>query len=412
MTKHPTQRSVRFSKLVSDYGAEFFRDALTRFIVRFNNPTFTSRQVETESSSIALPFNSVPVFHRIKYTTEDPYTTGGPSDSVIDSIHVQPAKLAANGKGFPGRFDTALVNDGSGKMIGTDGYRVAQVRAVFSFKPQHIKTLFPSDASPPTYLAYIEWFSPFPSQPEPHHLMYKIKRSLKEGSRMVSVIPVANIRRSVHLIPKFGPVAPPEWTREDILRILPLFSAGTRLCLEDYFDAHLTSVHTIVSDLSLHSYEPEVTDTLLGTLTAPCLKRLSVTGWFSITGVTSFFDRSLCPLTHLSIAWYDQFSDEMLALLGSPHARDIVDFDVTLPGALMPRKLADALSKHDIVPNLRALAFRRGVRLDEAKVLEIHANRRPTLQSLWLDRPGLLSQDTVQALKSGGLEVMLFSDKD
>ncbi|KAJ6492474.1 hypothetical protein C8R47DRAFT_430764 [Mycena vitilis] len=223
MTKHPTQRSVRFSTLVSDYGAEFFRDALTRFVVRFNNPTFTSRQVEAESSSIALPFNSVPVFHRIKYTTEDPYTIGGPSDSVIDSIHVQPARKTANGKGFPGRFDTALVNDGSGKMVGTDGYRVAQVRAVFSFKPQHIKSLFPSDASPPAYLAYIEWFSPFSDNPEPHHLMYKIKRSLKDGSRMVSVIPVANIRRSVHLIPKFGPVAPPEWTSNNVLDSSPLF---------------------------------------------------------------------------------------------------------------------------------------------------------------------------------------------
>ncbi|KAJ7196813.1 hypothetical protein GGX14DRAFT_700472 [Mycena pura] len=201
------------------------------------------------------------------------------------------------------------------------------------------------------------------------------------------------------------------WCRRgDILRILPLFSAGTRLCLEKNVDAYLTSVHTVtvVSDLSLHSYGPEDIHPLLGAFTAPCLKRLSPTGFYSITSVPSFIDRSLCALTHLSIGWYDQFADEMLALLGSPHARHIVDFDVTLPDALMPRTLADALARHDIVPNLRTLAFRLCVRLDEAKVLEIHANRRPTLQSLWLDRPGLLSQDTVKALKSGGLEVILF----
>ncbi|KAJ7902969.1 hypothetical protein B0H13DRAFT_1460737, partial [Mycena leptocephala] len=61
-------------------------------------------------------------------------------------------------------------------------------------------------------LAYVEWFSAFSPRPEANHLMYKINRSLKNGDRIVSVIPVANIRRSVHLLPKFGPVAPPEWT--------------------------------------------------------------------------------------------------------------------------------------------------------------------------------------------------------
>ncbi|KAJ6548331.1 hypothetical protein B0H10DRAFT_1969194 [Mycena sp. CBHHK59/15] len=47
-------------------------------------------QVEAESASIALPFNAVPVFHKIKYTTEDPYTADGPTDSEVDAIHVRP----------------------------------------------------------------------------------------------------------------------------------------------------------------------------------------------------------------------------------------------------------------------------------------------------------------------------------
>lgn len=103
------------------------------------------------------------------------------------------------------------------------GYRVAQIRAVFSFKPRQLKTLFSPDRSPPQHLAYVEWFSAFSPQPEPHHLMYKIKRSLKNGDRMASIVPVDNIRRSVHLIPKFGPVAPPEWTSSNVLERCPLF---------------------------------------------------------------------------------------------------------------------------------------------------------------------------------------------
>lgn len=79
--------------------------------------------MESESASIALPFNTLPVFHKIKYTTEDPYTDGGPSDSVIDAIHVQPTKILKNGNELAGRFDTALINlsDGLGEMTGVDG---------------------------------------------------------------------------------------------------------------------------------------------------------------------------------------------------------------------------------------------------------------------------------------------------
>ncbi|KAJ7639594.1 hypothetical protein B0H17DRAFT_1216799 [Mycena rosella] len=113
MTKHPTHKAVRINTLVADYGAVLFRDALIRFIVQFNNPTFSRPQIEARSASVTLHFNRVPVYHRIKFITEDPYTAGGPEDSVVDSIHVQPRKPLSSGKELPGRFDTSLVNDGS-----------------------------------------------------------------------------------------------------------------------------------------------------------------------------------------------------------------------------------------------------------------------------------------------------------
>ncbi|KAJ7824088.1 hypothetical protein B0H14DRAFT_2174114, partial [Mycena olivaceomarginata] len=65
-------------------------------------------------------------------------------------------------------------------------------------------------------LAYVEWFSGFKPQPERHHLMYKVSRVIKNGDRLASIIPVGNIRRSVHLLPKFGPVAPPEWKSHNV----------------------------------------------------------------------------------------------------------------------------------------------------------------------------------------------------
>ncbi|KAJ7751481.1 hypothetical protein DFH07DRAFT_868885 [Mycena maculata] len=198
MMKHPTHKAVRIDTLVADYGATLFRDALTRFII------------ETQAASVALHFNRVPVYHQIKYITEDPYTT----DSVIDSIHVQPRKSLRSGK------DCLAVRHSAGlhPLINYIGYRVAQVRTIFSLKPHHIQALFPPGVSPPKHLTYVKWFSPFKAQPEPHHLMYKM-----DGDRIASVIPLANVWCSVHLLHKFGPIAPPHWTLTNVLDEWPAF---------------------------------------------------------------------------------------------------------------------------------------------------------------------------------------------
>ncbi|KAJ7661195.1 hypothetical protein B0H17DRAFT_897236, partial [Mycena rosella] len=62
-------------------------------------------------------------------------------------------------------------------------------------------------------LAYVEWFSRFPNSPERHHKMYKISQP---NECFASIIPVGNIRRSVHLFPNFGPVVPRVWTSQNV----------------------------------------------------------------------------------------------------------------------------------------------------------------------------------------------------
>ncbi|KAJ6608216.1 hypothetical protein B0H10DRAFT_2166622 [Mycena sp. CBHHK59/15] len=155
MTKHPTLKSVWLACLVTDYGVTFFRDALARYVVHLNHPELSHTQVEGNSQDLTFAFNSVPVYHRIKFTTPDPYTA----------------------RELPARFDTALVNNGTGDITGAAaGY-----------------------------------------------LMYKVNRSLKDGDQLASIIPVANIRRSVHLLPKFGLVAAADWKSSNILNKCPYF---------------------------------------------------------------------------------------------------------------------------------------------------------------------------------------------
>lgn len=98
------------------------------------------------------------------------------------------------------------------------GYRVAQVRVVFRIPEKASNELFRADKDPPRHLAYVEWFSNFRNNPDVNSMMYEISRSyIGDGKRLFSVVPVADIRRSVHLYPDFGEVAPREWTTNSVL---------------------------------------------------------------------------------------------------------------------------------------------------------------------------------------------------
>ncbi|KAG2738492.1 hypothetical protein P692DRAFT_20758611, partial [Suillus brevipes Sb2] len=43
------------------------------------------------------------------------------------------------------------------------------------------------------------------------------------GDRVSSIVPVGDIMRSIHLIPKFGDSAPREWTSETVLEDCNVF---------------------------------------------------------------------------------------------------------------------------------------------------------------------------------------------
>lgn len=81
---------------------------------------------------------------------------------------------------------------------------MGQIRVVFSLPTDQARV-------PSERLAYVEWFSNF-TLPESDHGMYKLKRSIEDGERVASIIPVSSIRRSVHLFPKFGREVPDDWT--------------------------------------------------------------------------------------------------------------------------------------------------------------------------------------------------------
>lgn len=211
MTKHPSVRSVSIETLIQEYGAVHFRAAFARFVIQVQFPNITPVQLERKAETITLPTRNLPVYHRIKFI--DPS-----SSEILDSIHVQPKKIGAHNRQIPARFDTALINDGSGKRIGLDGYRIGQVRVVFTLPPRVIRE-FPSECQSALsqHLAYVEWFTNFPSKTESNHHLYKVKRSYIHGDRLVSLVPVRNIACSIHLFPKFGQRVQRTWDWSNVL---------------------------------------------------------------------------------------------------------------------------------------------------------------------------------------------------
>lgn len=81
----------------------------------------------------------------------------------------------------------------------------------------NVKHVLFHNVNVPDHLAYIEWFTPFSAAPDIHHGMYKVSCALHNGDRQCSIVPIGNVQCSVHLIPKFGAVAPCEWTTSNML---------------------------------------------------------------------------------------------------------------------------------------------------------------------------------------------------
>ncbi len=155
MTRNPTLKAVSFDELAQKYGAIDFQDVLADFIAQTNHPTVSGARLSALAADTLIPFRSVPVHHRIKFTDTD-------NSEIVDVVQVRPEAKDARGRPVPARFDTVLVHSKSqdSVMHGNNGefflytdivppdsyagHRIAQVRVVFEILSKVVHEVFPS----------------------------------------------------------------------------------------------------------------------------------------------------------------------------------------------------------------------------------------------------------------------------
>ena len=106
-----------FGELATAYGAINFQDALANFIALTNYPGASAAALCTRAGDTLIPFQSVPVFHRIKFTS----SSNSEGSEIIDSVVVWPEHRDARGHVVPSQFDPVLVRGRQDVMHGSNG---------------------------------------------------------------------------------------------------------------------------------------------------------------------------------------------------------------------------------------------------------------------------------------------------
>ncbi|KAG1814167.1 hypothetical protein DFJ58DRAFT_740000 [Suillus subalutaceus] len=193
MTKHPTAKAVSIDKLIEDYSATYFCEALARYITWLGHADdpipLHSQALDVLAHNIHFPFRTLPVFHKITWLSVDARGHGD-ATVTLDSVHARPQRRLDAGL-LPRHSDTVLVNLGANTEVisaGIEAFRVAQFRFLTTWLMWN-------------GLRHFHWLlidtTDFTRSHDPCMVVQKWH-----------IVPLLNIVRSVHLIPNFGAVVP------------------------------------------------------------------------------------------------------------------------------------------------------------------------------------------------------------
>jgi hypothetical protein len=67
-----------------------------------------------------------------------------------------------------------------------------------------------------TTMVYVEWYTQFNAK-DPHTGMFSLKRSTINHKQAASIMPLSDLDRAAHLLPKFKKTVPRGWSHDNVL---------------------------------------------------------------------------------------------------------------------------------------------------------------------------------------------------
>ncbi|KAJ7630322.1 hypothetical protein FB45DRAFT_978715 [Roridomyces roridus] len=187
ITKKAPFPRVSVAKLEGEYSAVDFLYHLEAFL---ESRSMLPRRFHDISATFPVYkgfVNKIPPSTRVSTTT---------LDDRICAVRAVPARGLK--KAVLQHFDTVLAYKEPPRAPSSNqnlhGLFVGRVRAIFALPVEY--------GLIPTPLAYIEWYTPL-TQLDPNLGMYKITPATQAHRRRASIIPITQISRSCHLIPRF-----------------------------------------------------------------------------------------------------------------------------------------------------------------------------------------------------------------
>ena len=242
VAKNPGYGNVTVDDLINKFRAgEYFTWYLEEFLLAHSFPIPPSHNI---------PFG---VFKRLSINLPQIPQVSDLTD-LRDTIRtILPEPQRDRRKAIPAQFDTVLAFEKSGLIPFSDPLH--PLKGVYSFLINVIVQLIVSsrhlkqDLSvgqvriifqlPPEYgqfdipLAFVEWYTPL-RHLHPSLGMYQVTRSFQSRYRRASIIPVNQIVRSCHLIPKFGTKVGRTWNAENVLDSADTYYVNPYLRMHDF----------------------------------------------------------------------------------------------------------------------------------------------------------------------------------
>lgn len=100
---------VKLEDLTARYGATYFRNVLSQFVVQLNHPEYTSAQRACGCKHV-FQLQQNRSLSQGKVWLDDPHGFALPGSELRDIIHCRPMRTNKRGDDIDGHFNTALVH--------------------------------------------------------------------------------------------------------------------------------------------------------------------------------------------------------------------------------------------------------------------------------------------------------------